>query len=97
MVDWEAPLEKKPKSQKRKAHNTSEPNANDSNTVAKKRKTSKNPKLGGEEKTSTKPHLEDPKATIPILHLHARRSRAKKIMKAHATASKEAARKELVS
>jgi len=106
--DWEAPLDKKPKSKKRKAqatsepnatdsntkaHTTSEPNATGSNTVAKKRKARKRPMVGGEEKkpkTSTKPHLEDPITTIPILHLH-----AKKTPKAHAPASKEAEIKEL--
>ena len=89
VIDWEAPLDKMPRSQKLNAHNTSQPNATGSTTVAKKKR-SKKPKLDGEEKTSAKPHLEDPKATIPILHLHARRSRASKSKKAHATASKEA-------
>ena len=86
--DWEAPIMKKPKSQKRKAPATSEPNSTGSNTVAKKKATKK-PK-----KTSAKPHLEPPKGTIPILQLHARRPHAKKTPKAHATASKEAERKE---
>ena len=71
VINWEAPLDKMPKGQKRKAHTTSQPNATGSNTLAKKRKASKKPKLGGEEKTSAKPHLEDPKATIPILNFHA--------------------------
>ena len=51
--------------------------------------------LGGDEKTSAKAHLEDPNSTIPILHFHARRSRAGKSTKPHATASKEAEIKEL--
>ena len=101
--DWEAPLDKKPKSKKRTARTTSEPNATGlntkaqttsetnatgSNTVAKKRKARKRPMVGGEEKkskTSTKPIT-----TIPILHLH-----TKKTPKAHAPASKEAEIKEL--
>ena len=65
MDNWEAPLDKKPKSKKRKAQNTNEPNATGSNTVAKKpKKARKRPMVGGEEKkpkTSTNAHLEDPK------------------------------------
>ncbi len=71
MHDWEAQILKKPKSQKRKANPTG------SNTVAKK-KTSKKPKLDGEEKSSTKPD-------------HSHPPQAKKTQKAHA---KEAERKE---
>ena len=61
-LEWEAPLDKKPKSKKRKAPTTTEPNATSSSiTVAKKpKKARKRPMLGGEEKkpnTSTKPHL----------------------------------------
>ena len=92
--NWEAPLDKKPKSKKRKAQNTSEPNATGSNKVAKKpKKARKRPMVGGEEKkpkTSTNAHLEDPNTTIPILHLHTQPPHAKKTPKAHAPASKEA-------
>ena len=94
MDGWEAPLDKKPKSKKGKAHATSEPKATDSNTAAKKpKKERKRPMVGGEEKkpkTSTKPHLKDPNSTIPILHLNARHPQAKKTPKAHAASIKEA-------
>jgi hypothetical protein len=87
-LEWEAPLDKKPKSKKRKAPATTEPNATSSSiTVAKKpKKARKRPMLGGEEKkpkTSTKPRL------------HAQPPRTKKTPKAPATPSKEAEIKEL--
>ena len=84
----------KTKSQKRKGNATSEPNATGLNTGANKN-LSKKPNLVGEQKTSTKPPLEDPNSKIPILHLHARPPHAKKTPKAHTTASKEAEIKEL--
>ena len=103
VVDWEAPLEKKSRSQKRKAHATSESNPTGSNTMAKK-KAGKNPKLGGEKKpgkkpklggekkkTSSKPHLEHPGAAIPILP---RPPHANKAPKARAAPIKHAERKD---
>ncbi len=87
-LEWEAPLDKKPKSKKRKAPATTDPIAtSSSNSVAKKpKKARKRPMLGGEEKkskTSTKPHL------------HAQPPHTKKTPKAQEPASKEMEIKEL--
>ena len=90
--NWEAPLDKKPKSQKRKS-----PATTGSNTVDKKKATKKI-KVAGEWKATlheqkTSPEL--PNDTIPIMHFHARPPPANKTPKALATSSKEAQRKQL--
>ena len=64
VVDWEAPLEKKSKSQKRKAVVPKEPGAK----AVTKKKTSKKSKLDSEE--------HEKKPPIPILHLHLKPPRA---------------------
>jgi len=90
--NWEAPLDKKQKSQKRKA-----PATTGSNTVAKK-KASKKSKAAGEWKVTLHEEKNSPIAPIPILHLsksHPPPPHANKSPKAHASASKEAKRKEL--
>ena len=90
--NWEAPLDKKQKSQKRKA-----PATTGSNTVAKK-KASKKSKAAGEWKGTLHEEKNSPIAPIPILHLsksHPPPPHANKSPKVQATASKEAQRKQL--
>jgi len=90
--NWEAPLDKKPKSKKRKSPATSE-----SNTVPKKKATKKS-KAADEWKVTLQEQKNSPIAPLPILHLsksHPPPPHANKSPKAHATASKEAKRKEL--
>ena len=70
IYDWEAPLGKKPRSQKRKANPTG------SNTVAKK-KACKKPKLGGEENTSTKPYHSRPPHAKKTPKAHAKEAERK--------------------
>ena len=91
--DWEAPLDKKPKSLKRKAPATSKPKPTGSNTVTKK-KAPKKPKVSGEQKATEKTSPKLPNAAIPIMHFKARAPQAKKTPKAPASACKEAERKE---
>ncbi len=79
---------KKSRSQKRKPHATSEPQLTGIKALTKKKTASKKPKLGGEEKTTAKPHLEHPNDAI---HLHARPN---KTPKARAAPFKHAERKD---
>ncbi len=90
--DWEAPLDKTPKSQKRNA-----PPPTGSITVAKK-KASKKSKVDGEWKATLLKQKTSPIAPNPILHLsksHPSPPHANKSPKVQATASKEAQRKQL--
>ena len=86
--DWEAPLEKKTKSQKRKARAPSDSKPTGEKAAAKKKTASKKPKLGGEEKSNA--HLEHPNAELPILHPQARPPHAKKTPKPHLAPIKHA-------
>ncbi len=64
VIDWEAPLEKKPSTLKRKAGVRKEPGT--------KKKASEKPKLGSEERQVE----QEQKPRIPILHLHLKPPRA---------------------
>ena len=97
LVDnWEAPLEKMPRSQKRKAP-AAKVTKDGSAKAVEKKKATKKPKVTGEWKVTPHEQKTSPRA-IPILHLsksHAPPPHAGKTAKVHAIASKQAEIKEL--
>ncbi len=98
LLTTEAPLDKKPRSQKRKSPAAKVAKEGSAKAVEKK-KVIKKPKVAGEwkatlheQKTLPTAALEDMKAAIPSLHLsksHAPPHRAGKSPKAHATSIKQ--------
>ena len=94
--NWEAPLDKRPRSQKRKAP-AAKVTKDGSAKPMEKKKASKKPKVTGEWKVSTH-EQKTSSIALPILHLsksHAPPPHANTTPKAHPIASKEAEIKEL--
>ncbi len=95
--NWEAPLDKRPRSQKRKAPAVKVTKDGSAKPMEKK-KASKKPKVTGEWKVSTH-EQKTSSIALPILHLsksHAQPPHANTTPKAHPIASNEAESKELV-